>query len=178
MSKIIYPSTSKELKEYAKKMGINKNNLEEFVGQTPADKSDCSCQKLIRKMLDEVGKGSKPYYIQCDRKSVGYKHYEIICNNCGHTLARCWAKDETLKDYFDLHYVCSTDGENWYGAMSLNLSPIDAKIGLECSCGQDTRDFRANTTLPSKKLKDKISANAIGKDFAKADSKFKVERKI
>lgn len=169
-------SYSKETAEYIKQNNITEENPKIFYGLTPADRYECSCQKLIRKMYDVVGGGGKSYYVECDHKRTGYNQYNITCKKCGSTVAKVWAKDTSLEDYFDLHYVCTLDDVGWHGALSLNISPIDGRIGIECACGNDTRDFRANNTLPPLTLKEKIEETSAGRDFGKSSSKFKVER--
>lgn len=174
MNQIKFPSVSKETKEYCDKEDISSSKKKGYKGLTPADPYECSCQKLIQKMYKAVGEGKKSYYVECDRKKIGMSKYNIVCSNCANVVAEVYATDLTLKDYCDLHYICQTDGKNWYGALALNLSPIDGKIGIECACGQDTRDFRANNTLPYDKLSKKIVENLKGRDFGLKDSKFKL----
>lgn len=83
-----------------------------------------------------------------DKQAKGYHQYNITCVNCGDQVAVVWAKDDTLKDWCDLHYMCEHDKNTWRGAMAVNVSPIDGLVGFECACGEDTRDFRANKELP------------------------------
>lgn len=71
------------------------------------------------------------------------KKYEILCSNCGDKVAYCWASDDSLSDWVDLHYLTWYNAESWRGALAINVSPIDGKLGIECACGEDTRDFRA-----------------------------------
>lgn len=82
----------------------------------------------------------------CDHANK--KKYYIICRRCNEKTAYVWADNETLENWCDLHYLCSYDRITWYGAMAINVSPIDGKIGIECTCGEDTRDFRVNKTMP------------------------------
>lgn len=83
-----------------------------------------------------------------DKQSKGYEKYTITCVNCGDVVAFVWAKDGTLRDWCDLHYICEHDKNTWYGCMAVNVSPIDGQLGFECACGEDTRDYRANQNLP------------------------------
>ncbi len=63
-------------------------------------------------------------------------------------------------------------GGYWEGALGVNISPIDEKLGLECCCGVDTRDFRANMTLEEDIRKRIIEKNSKGQEFGKLDSAF------
>lgn len=60
----------------------------------------------------------------------------------------------------------------WQGALTVNISPIDGTLGFECACGVDTRDFRANMTLPSEIRQAKIAITSQGREFGKGNSKF------
>lgn len=83
-----------------------------------------------------------------EKQEKGFRKYDITCVQCGDPIAYVWAKDDKLIDWCDLHYICSHDKNTWYGAMAVNVSPIDGSLGFECACGEDTRDYRANQTLP------------------------------
>ena len=174
MSDIKYPSLSKEAIEVCKKKKVSNSTKKKFKGLTPLDRYGCACSKDIVDMYAGVNAGKKPKYVECKaNKDKKYKEYYIQCQNCLNTVAVVYATDEKLIDYVDLHYVSETDGIYWYGCFSLNISPIDGKIGIECSCGQDTRDFRANNTLPYSEMSGKLVENLKGRDFGLSDSKFK-----
>jgi hypothetical protein len=171
-----FPSVSDETKKEMKKQDVSKTKRKVFYGLTPVDPYGCSCQKLIKKMYKSVAEGKKPCRVDCDRDKRGMNQYKIVCANCKEAVGIVYATDITLSDYCDLHYSCETDGDNWFGAMAMQLSPIDGAIGIECACGQDTRDFRANTTLSTEDM-DKLQKEADkGKVFGKKDSKFYIER--
>ncbi len=70
------------------------------------------------------------------------KKYWIVCARCGDKVAYVWAENEKLDNWCDLHYYCWYTKTTWRGARAINVSPIDGKLGVECSCGEDTRDFR------------------------------------
>lgn len=147
----------------ANSSGLRK--AEQIVSKIPVDKHDCLCSKLTENKL----------YTTCPRSSeYGMRKYQILCDNCGDSVAFIYATDESLTDWCDLHYTCFNDGKYWHGCMSVNISPIDQSLGFECSCGQDTRDFRANNTLPNNVLIKIIERNSKGREFNKKDSKFKV----
>lgn len=138
---------------------------------------------------------------ECPRSKEGATQYKIHCQNCGELVATCYSTDAELSDYFDFHYVCrsvlvdkvevieETDEKGkikkrrtteqvgyWQGAMAINVSPIDLSIGIECACGEDTRDFRGNMTIPSKERIDRVKESMKGKRFGKSDSRFKATR--
>lgn len=167
-----FPSVSGETKKILELEDINEFKLKTYEGLTPADPASCSCQKLIRAMYKDVADGKKPKKVKCDRSTKDLIEYNIVCKNCNYVVAHCFASDETLKDYCDLKYQCHSDGLNWFGCMALQISPIDDKIGIECACGQDTRDFRANNTLPDEQLNVLIETNFIGREFGTNTSKF------
>jgi len=76
------------------------------------------------------------------------KKFFINCTRCGEKVGYCWANNEALEEWVDLHYICWYDKKSWHGAMAVNVSRIDGSLGFECACGEDTRDFRGNRTLP------------------------------
>jgi len=147
----------------------------------PCDRWNCECVVLkndkIAKLalLNEEKRREailREDHMECPRDKDGMKCYRITCNNCDSIIAELWSKDEALSDFCDLHYISYTDGEVWKGAFGINISPIDGKLGFECACGSDTRDFRANTTMPGKAVKDKIDENMQGRDFGVQGAKF------
>jgi len=100
------------------------------------------------------------------------KLFDIICTRCGDKVAYVWARTEKLEDWVDLHYVCWFDKFSWRGAMTINVSPIDARIGFECACGEDTRDFRKSRSLPPVQRELMIEYSMKHRDFGNKDSKF------
>ena len=122
-----------------------------------------------KRRTDEMAKHG---HLECPRSKKGYNRYEIQCVNCGSILGYVWADSPNLNDWFDFHYYQYTDGEYWYGAITPNISPIDGSLGIECSCGIDTRDFRANMTLPFRAVDRIEKKNAVGREFGTKDSKF------
>ena len=69
-----------------------------------------------------------------------------------------------------MHYANWTDGEQWFGNFTVNVSPVDQKLGIECTCGVDTRDFRANMTRPPKEAAEREKNNKIGREFGQPNS--------
>ena len=98
--------------------------------------------------------------------------YDIYCTNCGEKVAYVWAINEKLANWCDLHYLCWYDEESWRGAMAVNVSPIDGHIGIECACGEDTRDFRTNRNMPPIQKKLMIEYSQKHREFATKDSRF------
>lgn len=100
------------------------------------------------------------------------KKYHILCATCGDKVAYVWAKDQKLTDWADLHYICWYDRESWRGAMAINVSPVDGALGIECACGEDTREFRVNKTLAPIQRNLMSEYSLKHRDFATPDSRF------
>lgn len=173
---------SREVGVIAKASHSKKINIYSFF---PCDKGDCECQPTILKWKQDLATmpaNEKENLLRdkkvldCTKKTKGYNRYEITCNNCGQILGYCWASDPTLKDFFNFHYVQWTDGEQWFGCLTPNISPITQQLTLECTCGFDTRDFRANMTLSAKTAIEIEKSNSIGRDFGLLNSKFAVRQ--
>jgi len=157
-----------------------------------------SWNEKLSRMTPELRLKSQKNPIDCPR-SKGMKKYEIYCSDCGDLIAYINADNEQLDNWCNLHYVSEAKigketqifheekkikgkikliakereveiGE-WYGCMGLQISPIDDKLGFECSCGNDTRDFRIKNNLTGLQLKDKLNNNMINRDFS-TNSKF------
>ena len=144
----------------------------------PIDRADCSCQKIILDWQKQIIKLSpkqrklaiqQQKYLTCPSIKKRLKHYKITCKNCGAILGYCWASDKSLQDWVDFHYTNWTDGNEWHGCLTPQISPITQKLCLECTCGQTTRDFQ----IKSKNIEKK---NKVGRDFEKKNSKFEVRR--
>jgi len=103
---------------------------------------------------------------------AGMKRYEVICKACKKIMGYCWATDNTLRDWCAFYYVQRNDGKRWHGCMTPHVSPVTEQLCLECCCGQDTRDFRANTTLSAKVAIRVEKRNRAGREFGRPDSKF------
>lgn len=162
------PAVSQETIEQFKKEG-----KVEIVGLFPVDRFNCPCQEI---KATDFEKGIRKF-IDCPKaKELGYKLYQVFCNQCGELQGYCYAKDEILKDYCDFHYIQWVEKNKkkyeWHGCFTPHLSPIDYKLCLECSCGNDTRDFRANTTLPFKDAQRLEFRNSKGRNFGLNESKF------
>lgn len=198
---------------------LRANNLTERVIYSffPCDKWECDCQGLIENLKVKFGsmttnqiqtyKDRLGSVLRCTRNKNGMKLYKIHCNKCNALLAECFATDDTISDWCDLHYICkSVLGKRkedfgrmvakkdksgkvigseykphlkevefgyWEGALAINISPIDGKLGIECACGQDTRDFRANATLPDEERAKLVKRSMQGRELGKQDSKFR-----
>lgn len=181
-------SGSREELEKLNREGKKSNQI---ISYFPYDKHDCKCQVRIMGLKNQfsimtskdIEEYKKKGNFHCDR-GLGYKEYKIYCNSCDSLVGIVRAKDNTLTDFYDLHYVCESrvvkvevgkigkkkiyeDKAEWFGALAINLSPIDGKIGFECSCGSDTRDFRANTTMKEKEKRDRIRVIEGKREFHK-----------
>lgn len=151
----------------------------------PIDKYDCQCQRSIMETSMKLSTMSPNQVIayknlvgavHCPKQKDGYHFYKLFCNNCHEQVADCFSKDDTLTDYFDLHYICRHDGKFWQGALAINISPVDGMIGIECCCGNDTRDFRLNNSLSEADKLLKIAENMKGREWGKLSSKFLATR--
>ena len=147
----------------------------------PIDRADCDCRDLVKLWKKKLGPLSKEdkqkaitttKFLVCPKNKAGMRRYKIVCKNCNEIQGYCWASDNTLRDWCDFHYTQWTDGEQWFGCLSPHVSPITEELCLECVCGQDTRDFRANMTLPPKVAYEIESKNKIGRLFGKSSSAF------
>lgn len=118
--------------------------------------------------IDFIAKGP----IDFVEDKTGLQRYDINCVNCGEKVAYCWAKNDKLEGWCDLHYVSWYDEESWRGAMVVNVSPIDGALGFECACGEDTRDFRATNSLPPIQKRLMVDYILKHRGFGSKDSKF------
>lgn len=152
----------------------------------PIDKGDCACASMIKEWKDKLllmdatkreAELDKVGPLHCPRDTTGMTKYTLTCKNCNEVQGECYATDLSLSDFCDFHYMNWTDGEQWYGCLTPNISPIDQRLTLECMCGYDTRDFRANQTLSAARVEEIETENAHGRDYNQPDSKFLVEVK-
>lgn len=174
----------------------------EIIGFFPTDRADCECQPVIQDLQikfgnmkpDEIAKRKAILKIlECPADKRGKKKFLVKCNECKEKIGVCFASDETLSDWVDFHYISKVqlvDEEiqviddlgkmkkgkvqkvYWTGALGINISPIDQKLGFECACGNDSRDFRANTTLSKKAREEFIRVTSEGRELGKDNSKF------
>lgn len=164
----------KSLGEYRKQrtiighMAINRPEVEKPFRKLKAD--------ILREMAlmhpavrnDFIAKG----VIDFVKDKGDRKRYDIFCSRCGEKVAYCWAADEKLHEWVDLHYITSFDRESWKGAMAINVSPIDGKLGIECACGEDTRDFRAARSMPPIQKQLMTEYSMKHRDFGVPSSRF------
>jgi len=90
----------------------------------------------------------------------------------GEKVAYVWAANDKLDEWVDLHYICWYNKESWRGALSINVSPIDGRIGIECACGEDTRDFRTAKHIPPIRRTLMIEYSLKHRQFGSPESKF------
>jgi len=100
------------------------------------------------------------------------KKYDIFCSRCSEKVAYVWAANDKLDEWVDLHYICWYNKESWRGALSINVSPIDGRIGIECACGEDTRDFRTAKHIPPIRRTLMIEYSLKHRQFGSPESKF------
>ena len=163
----------------------SKNGRVQIYSFFPIDRAVCECQKLAKEFKKELSRLNtnqqkslmqERQYLECPRDKTGMHRYVISCRNCKEVLGYCWATDPTLKDWCDFHYMQWSDGQEWYGCLTPHISPITEELCLECCCGQDTRDFRANMTLSAETAMEIENRNKIGREFGYANSKFLVRK--
>lgn len=150
----------------------------------PVDKANCECAELVAQWQKRLGEATakeqqqllaKQQSITCPRSKVGLNRYEILCRMCGQRQGYCWASDATLHDWCDFHYIQWTPGDYWRGCFTPHISPVSQQLCLECCCGNDTRDFRANATL-AKHVAERLELqNSTGRRFGNRQSKFAVQ---
>ena len=169
-------SASREAKDRIDSKGTIK-----ISSDIPVDPYNCECKRaIVNRKKDEIKKR-----IECPRRNESkLKKYSIECKNCGAKVGDIHASDKKLTDWANFHYYCESrkvkgddgkkipDSYQWFGAMAVQVSQFDGKLGIECTCGQDTRDFRGNTTMHKTQLEEIISENMKGRDFGKLNSKF------
>ena len=165
-------NTSKEIKKLIKMTGLYR-----IISKYPIDKPNCACQEHI---VSDKKVARPSIYLTCPRDKKGMTRYLVTCGKCGEKIALVWSKDKSLTDWCDLHYISEArmvkKESLWFGCVAVNISPVDLTLGFECSCGNDSRDFRANQTLPREKLLKKIAETETNREFNKKDSKFKVRK--
>lgn len=149
----------------------------------PIDRMSCDCQPSIKAFKEKLSimpphkqqeEIEKLKQLECPRDKSVMKRYELYCRSCGAIQGYCWATTPKLEDWCDFHYAQWTDGTRWFGCLTPNISPIDEKLTLECCCGNDSRDFRANMTLPGKVAYEMEEENRRGRDFSTHQSRFGV----
>lgn len=179
MKRVIYASY--DISEKMKKLKKERIDVYSFF---PIDKGDCECNKMIREWKDKLtlmnDKDRENTMLQiknltCPKDKTDMKQYTIICKNCDEIQGYCYASNSNLEDFCDFHYVSWTDGVQWFGCFTPNISPITQQLTLECACGQDTRDFRANQTLATKTVIELEEKAKEGREFGTNESKFNVQ---
>ena len=151
------------------------------------------------KVSDRLEMQKRAEVFRCP-KAKRMKRYEIFCSGCGDKIGEVSAFDDSLTNWCDLHYYSESRLERhyrwietpitvkgkiktkrkrvteetgrWHGCLGLQISAKDGKLGLECACGQDTRDFRVSSNLTGVQLKAKLKENMIGRNFGEKNSKF------
>lgn len=148
----------------------------------PIDRANCDCKQLIQEWNKRLGIENdegrrklleKTPFLECPRsKNKRMERYKIECQSCGDLQGYAYASNPSLDDWCDFHYVQWSKGDVWHGCFTPHISPITQKLLLECCCGNDTRDFRANMTINEKVARRIEDRNAKGREFDQPDSKF------
>lgn len=150
----------------------------------PIDRHDCACYPEVVKLrlqIAQIQPEKRTDFLQnmgrftCPRDKSKMIKKIITCRNCGQAQGSVWATDDKLTDWCDFHYYQWTDGNEWNGCLTPNVSIIDGHLGLECCCGYDTRDFRGNMSLSTRIAEDVEKSNAVGRRFGEPDSKFAIK---
>lgn len=149
-------------------IAVNPLHIERQIALEKAEIIRSMAMMNTNERIDFIDKGPVDFV----KDKQGLKKYTIRCSTCGEKVAYCWAKNDKLEGWCDLHYICWYDKETWYGAMAVNVSPIDNRIGFECACGEDTRDYRANRTLPPIQKRLMTEYSQKHRDFGSPNSKF------
>lgn len=166
------------------RLKLSKKKKAYVYGFFPVDKHDCACKDTVSEWKDKLKQMNdeqrqkelaKTKFLECPRDKTGMKRYKIVCNQCKKAQGYLWATDENMTDWCDFHYVQWHYGTNWYGCYTPHNSPIDGTLCIECTCGNDTRDFRLNRSLP-KKIANKLEKkNKIGRKWGQLNSKFSLK---
>lgn len=148
-------------------MAINPPEIEKGIRMLKA--------RILREMammtpIERARFTEKPIDFVADKENR--KKYDIICTRCGEKVAYVWADNDKLENWCDLHYLCWYDKTTWYGARAINVSPIDGRLGIECSCGEDTRDFRAARGIPPVQRELLVNYILKHRDFGVPTSKY------
>lgn len=123
-------------------------------------------EKNRKELMNKMGILNSPDYNK-DRS-----YWSITCSNCKRVQGYVWSNDIYLNDWANFHYYQWTDGEQWYGCFTPHVSPISGILCLECCCGADSRDFRANMTNKEANIIEE--SNRVGRAWGQEDSKFKL----
>lgn len=150
------------------KFPVNPLHIEKQIARKKADIMR-SIPLMSKEEKDKFMK-SKPLDFVEDK--TGYRLYDIFCVTCSEKVATVWSKDESLKDWVDLHYICSYDQVEWSGCMAVSVSPIDGSLGFECVCGEDTRDFRVKKGMPPIQKQLMIEYSLKHREFNTLNSRF------
>lgn len=148
-------------------LGINPLHIERQVRIRKAELIRSMAAMTREEQREFIGKGVIDFADHDD-----LKRFDILCTNCGQKVAYCYAKNDKLDGWCDLHYLCSYDPITWYGCMAVNVSKIDNHLGFECACGEDTREYRDNQTLPPIQRQLMAEYSLKHREFGTPDSKF------
>lgn len=163
---------------------ILKKQRQDIYSFFPIDRAYCECKQLIHdykmKLAQTNDEGrrdivSSVTHIECPRDKSAMTRYKVVCRDCGEIQAYLWATNNSLEDWCDCHYTQWHDGSKWHGCFTPHISPITEQLCFECTCGNDTRDFTLNKSLPGALAAQIEEKNKKGRAYGKQDSKFLVQ---
>lgn len=147
----------------------------------PNDRSDCPCVPLVSEWTKRLAMATEKERlklieenspIMCPRDKSKMQQFVIFCQKCGDAQGYVYATDDKLSDWCDFHYLQWTEKGEWRGCFTPHLSPITEELCFECCCGNDTRDFRANSKLPYSLAMTMEERNSVGRRFGHKDSSY------
>jgi len=133
--------------ETANFMKLEKLKKLEFLAHVPKDPPHCMCEAKVRDWRTKASNPNfRPFMVECPKrfKVAGYKQFRVVCGKCEETNGFLFAKDKRtgFNDWCDCHYYNYAEKGRWFGATTVQISPIDLSLRWECFCGNTNRDFR------------------------------------
>lgn len=166
-------------------MQVRGLNRVDIYGFFPNDPADCDCKGSIDEWMKKLNRLNahgrsvemeRTPQLECPKvqeaKLKGWKRYKIKCKNCNEVMGWLWSPDPSIPTWCDFHYSQWHDSDSWHGCITPHISPIDGSICFECSCGEDTRDFRLNRTLNPELVMKLEQSNVKKRPFGKTGSAF------
>lgn len=176
-------AASNEVKKSLKRNKQDKVEITAFFFIDPPNEKSNNALTKLRSDIYQMSDKKKIQYINENplitsplvEGNPNLKRYAIRCNECGEVQGVVMAEDSALTNWCDFHYYQWSDGNEWRGCFAPHVSPITGELCLECCCGQDTRDFTLNKSLPKMFAEQKERENKVGRQFGRNNSKFRLE---